>query len=81
MNCSCPGSSALGFSSQEYWSGLPFISPGALPDPKIERTSPALASGFFTSEPLGKPIENLAIYYTSNLDVKKSGGQVRTEYS
>ena len=40
------------FSSYEYWSGLPFPSPGDLPDPGIQPASlesPALASGFFTS--------------------------------
>ena len=36
---------------QEYWSGLPFPSPGDLPDPGIEPTSPALVGGFFTTEP------------------------------
>ena len=39
---------SLGFSRQEYWSGLPFPSPGDLPDPGIKPESPALASGFFT---------------------------------
>ena len=42
----------------EYWSGLPFPFPGDLPDPGIEPTppvSPALAGGFFTTAPLGKP--------------------------
>ena len=42
------------FPRQEYWSGLPFPSPGDLPDPGIEPTSwvsPALAGGFFTTEP------------------------------
>ena len=34
----------MGFSRQEYWSGLPFLSPGDLPDPGIESTSPASAS-------------------------------------
>ena len=38
-----------------YWSGLPFPPPGDLPDPGIEPASPALAGGFFTTEPLGKP--------------------------
>ena len=41
----------MGFSRQEYWSGLPCPPPGALPDPGIEPTSLtslALASGFFT---------------------------------
>ena len=44
----------MGFSQQEYWSGLPFPSPGDLPDPGIEPTSPALVSRFFSTEPLGK---------------------------
>ena len=48
----------MGFSQQECWSGLPFPSPGDLPDPRIEPeflASPALADGFFTTEPPGKP--------------------------
>ena len=43
---------SMGFSKQEYWSGLPCLPPGDLPDPGIEPvslTSPALAGGFFTS--------------------------------
>ena len=43
---------SMGFSRQEYWSGLPFPPPGDLPDPGIEPmslTSPALADGFFTT--------------------------------
>jgi len=35
-------SQSMGFSRQEYWSGLPFPSPGDLPDPGIESGSPAL---------------------------------------
>ena len=46
---------SMGFSRQEYCSGLPFPSPGYLPDPGIESASPALAGGFFTTEPPGKP--------------------------
>ena len=49
---------SMGLSQKEYWSGLPFPCPGGLPDPGIEPTSPAspaLAGGFFTSEPPGKP--------------------------
>ena len=46
----------MGFSRQEYWSGLPFPSPGDLPDLGVEPESPALAGGFFTPEPPGKPI-------------------------
>ena len=49
---------SLEFSRQEYWSGLPFPSPGDLPDPGIEPASPALA-GFFTTEPPGKPQQTL----------------------
>ena len=36
---------SMGFPRQEYWSGLPFPSPGDLPDPGIETTSPALTGG------------------------------------
>ena len=48
----------LGFSRQEYWSGLPFPSLGDLPDLEMKSASPAspaLAGGFFTTEPHGKP--------------------------
>ena len=48
----------MGFFRQEYWSELPFPPPGDLPNPGTEPTSPvspALASGFFTNEPTGKP--------------------------
>ena len=41
---------SMGFSRQEYWSGLPFPSPGDLPDPEIELVSPALAGGLFYHE-------------------------------
>ena len=39
------------FIIQEYWSGLPFPSPGDLLDPGIEPMCPGLAGGFFTAEP------------------------------
>ena len=45
----------MGFSRQEYWSVLPFSSPGDLPGPGIKLVSPALAGRFFTTEPPGKP--------------------------
>ena len=45
---------SIGFPQREYWSGLPFPSPGELPDPEIEPVSLALACGFFTTSP-GKP--------------------------
>jgi len=41
VDCSPPGSSVHGISRQEYWSGLPFPSPGDLPNPGIKPTSPA----------------------------------------
>ena len=44
---------SMGFSKQEYWSGLPFPSPGDLPDPGIEPGSPALQADALTSEPPG----------------------------
>ena len=46
---------SMGFSRQEYWSGLPFPSPGDLPNPRIEPGSPALQADALTSEPPGKP--------------------------
>ena len=51
---------STGLFRQEYWSGLPFPTPGELPDPEIEPTSlsfPALAGGFFTTAPPRKPNE------------------------
>ena len=45
----------MGFSRQEYWSGLPFPSPGDLPDLGIEPGSPTLQADALTSEPPGKP--------------------------
>ena len=46
----------MGFSRQEYWSGLPFPSPGDLPDPGIEPRSPALETDALPSEPPGEPV-------------------------
>ena len=46
---------SVGFSRREYWSGLPFPSPGELPDPGIEPGSPALLTDALPSEPAGKP--------------------------
>ena len=50
------GPLSVGFPRQEYWSGLPCLSPG------IESNSPASAGGFFTTEPPGKPHIYTAIY-------------------
>ena len=45
---------SVGFSRQEYWSGLPFPSPGDLPSPGIEPRSPALLADVLPSEPPGE---------------------------
>ena len=46
---------SMGFSRQEYWSGVPFPSPGDLPNPGIKPMSPTLQADPLTSEPPGKP--------------------------
>ena len=46
-------STSMGFSRQQYWSGLPFPSPGDLPDPGIEPRSPAMQADALPSEPPG----------------------------
>ena len=46
---------SMGFSRQEYWSGLPFPSPGDLPDPGVEPRSPALQADSLSSELQGVP--------------------------
>ena len=54
----CQTPLSVGFSRQEYWSGLPFPTLGDLPNPRIEpvsSVSPASAGKFFTTEPHGKP--------------------------
>ena len=50
---------SMGFSRQDYWSGLPFPSPGNLPDPGIEPWSPAVEADALTSEPPGETMTNL----------------------
>ena len=46
---------SMGFSRQEYWSGLPFPSPGDFPDPGIKPGSPTLQADALPSKPPGKP--------------------------
>ena len=53
---------SMGFSRQEYWSGLPFSSPGDLPEPGIEPWSPAFQADTLTSEPPGKPRRYVLTY-------------------
>ena len=55
MNCSLPGSSIHGIFQARVWSGLPFPSPGALPEPGIKPGSPALQADSLLSELPGKP--------------------------
>ena len=52
---------SMGFSRQEYWSGLPFPSLGDLSNSGIEPVCPALAGGFFTTEPSGKPLVSVML--------------------
>ena len=47
---------SMGFSRQEYWSGVPFPSPGDLPDPGIEPRSSTLQADALTSEPPGEAL-------------------------
>ena len=47
---------SMDFSRQDYWSGLPFFSPGDLPNPGIEPWSPAFQADALPSEPPGNPI-------------------------
>ena len=57
----CQAPLSMGFSRQEYWSGLPFSSPGDLPDPGIEPGSPALQEDSLPTELHGKPYDSLII--------------------
>ena len=50
----CQAPVSMGFPRQEFWHGLPFPSPGDLPDPGIVLAFPASTDGFFTAEPPGK---------------------------
>ena len=54
----------MGFSRQEYCSGLPFPSPGDLPNPGIASGSPTLQADALPSEPPGKPSMN--VYLSEN---------------
>ena len=51
----CLAPLSMEFSREEYWSGLPFPSPGDLRDPRVKAMSPALAHRFFTNDPHRKP--------------------------
>ena len=51
----CQAPLSMRLPRQQYWRGLPFPSPGHLPDPEMEPAPPALVGGFFTTGPPGKP--------------------------
>ena len=63
---------SMGFSRQEYWSGLPFPSPRDLPNPGIGPRSPALQADALTSEPPGKPITLAPFKTTGEVDRESS---------
>ena len=66
---------SMGFSRQEYWSGVPFPSPGDLPYPGIEPGSPVFQADSLTSELPGKPKNNTSRLYLAlgnpGYDIKK----------
>ena len=58
---------SMGFSRQECWSGLPFPSPGDLPNPGIVPGSPELQADALLSEPPGKPLSSSVVPFSSCL--------------
>ena len=70
---------SMEFSRQEYWSGLPFPSPGDLPDPGNEPGSPTLEAGTLTSESPGKPrpfrydLNQIPFHYTVEMTNRFKG--------
>ena len=68
------------FSRQEYWSGLPFPSPGDLPDPGIEPGSPTLRADTLPSEPPGNPngyecnIKMKVLFFIVSVTLAKTAG-------
>ena len=71
MDCNLPASSVHRFPKQEYWSWLPFPSPGDIPGPGIKPMSSALlAGGFFTTEPPAKSTHTHTHTHTHNLFVQ-----------
>ena len=69
----CQAPLFMGFSKQEYWSGLPFLSPVDLPDLGIETASlvsPVLVGGFFITEASGKPMSPTRLPFNSSATCK-----------
>ena len=65
----CQAPLPMGFSRQEYWSGLPFPSPGDLPNTGIEPRSPALQADSLPTLLRGKPIMYLFIIYVFSFEI------------
>ena len=70
MDCSLPGSLSMGFSRQEYWSGLPCPPPGDLPDPGMDPGSPAFHEDSLPLVLLGKPLSQGMFLQTSQRNVE-----------
>ena len=66
MDCTCQATLSMGFPRQEHWSGLPLPCLGDLPDPGIKSVS-CTGSGFFTTEPPGKPLTFWKLFSPSSL--------------
>ena len=64
-----PAPLSMGFPRQKYWSGLSFPSPGDFPNLWIKPTSPALAGGFFITEPSEKPVYLAKLYQIDTLKI------------
>ena len=75
---------SMGFSRQEYWTGLPFPTPGNLPHPGIELRSPALQAEVLPSEPPRKPFTytslHLILHFASSVNKKVTSGTVKSPY-
>ena len=67
----CQAPLSMEFPTQEYWSGLPFPSPGDLPKPGIKPGSPSLQADSLLSEPSGKPINILVVNFSLFYERKK----------
>ena len=63
----------MGFPRQEYWSGLPFPSPGNLPDPGIKHMSSVSQAGSLPSEPVGSPCVCVYIYMDGYIHIQSIG--------
>ena len=73
---------SMGFSRQEYWSGLPFLSPGDLPDPRIETTSHMSYALHETWLLTAKPLEKPHSLRYNNIEIRPiNNPTVDSEYS